>query len=100
MAQHSEAVTPALQNAICTWYTRSWAPYNVSIKLLADFPPHYPEPVHIFFGKEATPEEVLAREDHVPWDARDRSARTMLLVVRRWGVGKVNETVVGYTWYL
>lgn len=101
MTQYHQKLSPALEIALTTWYTRSWGPHDIQIKLLDDFPPHHPEPTHIFFDRDVTPTQVLARDDHDPWFPPNQQRPTkMALVVRRWGVGLANEAVVGMSWYL
>lgn len=98
----SDRVTPRLEAAIVTWYTRSWGAYNVTVKLLEDFPARYPEPGHIFFDADATVQQILDRPDHLPWDTHDRGHRTLALVVRRWSSirGAMHDCIVGYSWYI
>jgi|WetSurMetagenome_2_1015567.scaffolds.fasta_scaffold40532_3 hypothetical protein len=96
----TEQVTPAIETAIVTWYTRSYDRYNITVQLMRDFPAQYPEPVHIFFDNDATVQQILDREDHQPWDAQNRTPRTMALVIKRWARGNAPDCIVGMSWYI
>lgn len=97
---HSQRVTPSIESAVCTWYTRSWGAHNVTVKLLKDFPVHHPEPGHTFFDNDETVQQILARPDLRPYPVSDGTPRTLALVVRRWVGNGAPDCIVGMSWYI
>jgi len=101
MTHHSQHVTPQIENAICTWYTKSYGPHGVPVVLLNEMPDRHPEPGHIFFDHDATVQLIGDKPVFQPLILPpEGSGQTLALVVRRWRRNMSdNGCIVGMSWY-
>lgn len=90
-----------METAICTWYTKSYGPYDVAVELLDEMPDQHPEPGHIIFNHDATVQSIGDKPAFQPYVMPpEGSDRTLALVIRRWRHNMSdNGCIVAMSWY-